>query len=239
MVNKFELTVLSSVRAVLFDLDGTLYHQRPVQLRMALELLLLPLRTLSPGRTRRVWSHIKGYRKLHERMRAMGHAEESLRELQLAETARSLGADLAEVRATVSEWMIQRPLPHVARAMRSDLPAFLQYLAQQDLTMGVLSDYPVEEKLGAMGVRDRFSLALCSSDPEINALKPHPRGLHHASEQWGLAPAEVLYVGDRQDVDAAGARAAGMPCAILSTAAGDEWTFPTIAALQQALEARR
>lgn len=230
----FRLDALARVRGVLFDLDGTLYHQAPVRNRMALELLMLPLRSLSPRETRRVWSHIKGYRKLHERMRDMGHAEQSLRALQVEETARQLGVDVEEVDATVSEWMIQKPLPFIARAMRSDLTGFLDYLDQRDLVLGVLSDYPVEEKLGAMGVRERFSLALCSTDTEINALKPNPRGLIHACARWGLEPDQVLYVGDRADVDAGAARAAGMPCAVLSSSAADEWTFPSIAALQQA-----
>ncbi|MFT5051962.1 MAG: FMN phosphatase YigB (HAD superfamily) [Chlamydiales bacterium] len=235
----FSLQALARVRGVLFDLDGTLYHQDPVRRRMALELILLPIRSLSPSKTRRVWSHIKGYRRLHERMRDMGHAEVSLRELQVSETARQLGVDVAEVDATVSEWMIQRPLPFIARAVRADLGALLDYLTGGDLALGVLSDYPVEEKLRAMGIRERFSLALCSSDTQINALKPNPRGLHHARAQWGLEPEEVLYVGDRADVDAGAARAAGMPCAIISSSAGDEWTFPSMNALQRAFEAQR
>ena len=35
---------------------------------------------------------------------------------------------------------------------------------------------------------------------------------------WGLAPNEVLFVGDRSDVDATGAAAAGMHCAIVGRA---------------------
>ena len=122
--------------------------------------------------------------------------------------------------------------------MRADLPAFLDYLSARKLHLGVLSDYPVEDKLRAMDVRDRFSLALCSSDAEINALKPNPRGLQHACAQWGLAPEEVLYVGDRADVDAGAAEAAGMPCAILDSSATGEWSFPSISALQKSLESR-
>ena len=53
---------------------------------------------------------------------------------------------------------------------------------------------------------------LCSTDKEINAFKPHPRGYLRACEEWGLQPQEVLYVGDRPEVDAKGAKAAGMPC---------------------------
>ena len=58
---------------------------------------------------------------------------------------------------------------------------------------------------------DAFSLVLCATDPEIDAFKPHPRGFLYACRRWSLDPAEVAYVGDRADVDLAGAAAAGMP----------------------------
>ena len=65
------------------------------------------------------------------------------------------------------------------------------------------------------GVADRMSVALCATDPEINAFKPYPKGFLHACTLWGLRPEEVLYVGDRPEVDAVGALNAGMPCVIL------------------------
>jgi FMN phosphatase YigB (HAD superfamily) len=64
-----------------------------------------------------------------------------------------------------------------------------------------------------------MSLALCATDPDINAFKPHPKGFLHACARWGLPPAEVLYVGDRPEVDALGAVQAGMPCALLGAGA--------------------
>ena len=79
----------------------------------------------------------------------------------------------------------------------------------------MFSDYPSGEKLEALGLDKRLSLTLCATDPEINAFKPHPRGFLRACELWDLDPAEVLYIGDRPEVDAVGAAAAGMPCAIL------------------------
>ena len=63
-----------------------------------------------------------------------------------------------------------------------------------------------------------FSVVLCATDPEVGAFKPHPRGFLAACERWQLDPAEVLMVGDRADVDAAGAAAAGMPCVIVGRA---------------------
>lgn len=239
MDKTFDLSVLGEVRGLLFDLDGTLYHQKPVQRRMAVELLMVPFLTFSPRTTRRVWRTIQCYRKLHEVVRARGHASENLYEFQMAETARRTGEDPEVVREIVEEWMLSRPLAHVASAMRDDLGDFLMYVARLGLRTGVLSDYPVEMKLKAMGLAEVFKPALCSSSPEINALKPHPRGFEHARAQWELPAHEVLYVGDRSDVDAAGARAAGMPCAILSTKETGPWFFRSMAELQGAMQAQR
>ena len=83
------------------------------------------------------------------------------------------------------------------------------------IKIGVFSDYPPELKLQALGVAGRFSVVLCSADPEIGRFKPHPRGFLVASARWQLDPSEVLVVGDRSDADAAGAAAAGMPCVIV------------------------
>nr|MBA3271566.1 HAD family hydrolase [Acidobacteriota bacterium] len=55
-------------------------------------------------------------------------------------------------------------------------------------------------------------------DPEVGAFKPNARGYVAAAVRWGIPPANVLYVGDRLDVDAPGAISAGMPCAILTRA---------------------
>jgi beta-phosphoglucomutase-like phosphatase (HAD superfamily) len=79
----------------------------------------------------------------------------------------------------------------------------------------VFSDYPPELKLKALGVAGRFSVLVCSADPEVGAFKPHPKGFLVASGRWQIDPSEILVVGDRPDADAAGARAAGMPCVII------------------------
>jgi FMN phosphatase YigB (HAD superfamily) len=91
-----------------------------------------------------------------------------------------------------------------------------------------------------------MSLTLSATDPEINAFKPQPKGFLHACALWGLPPAEVLYVGDRPEVDAIGAVNAGMPCALLgagaqrrgySQASADYVTFASFPRLHHALTA--
>jgi FMN phosphatase YigB (HAD superfamily) len=124
--------------------------------------------------------------------------------------------------------------------------AFFSFLEHKGIQAGVFSDYPVLGKLRALGLYERISLALCATDPAINAFKPHPQGFLRACAIWGLCPDEVLYVGDRPEVDAVGAAMAGMPCAILSTrrdsrVQGDlltkYLTFASFPELQQALTA--
>src|SRR4029453_19480281 len=56
-----------TIRAVLFDLDGTLYHQRPMRAFMALESLTMPLAGLS--RASRRWHALLEYRRALELFR--------------------------------------------------------------------------------------------------------------------------------------------------------------------------
>jgi putative hydrolase of the HAD superfamily len=82
----------------------------------------------------------------------------------------------------------------------------------------VFSDYPAEDKLRALGLGDHFDVVVSAVDPDVGAFKPDARGFLVAAGRWNLQAGEVLYVGDRPDVDARGAAAAGMPCAVLTRA---------------------
>ncbi len=231
------------VRAVVFDVDGTLYRQGPVRASMALELLAAPLLLRSIGRARRAWRAIGAYRRAQEELRGAADPRPDLARAQLRRAAERSGVPEAEVEAIVAEWMERRPLRHVRRFRRRDVPAFLDFLDARGIEAGVLSDYPAEAKLEAMGLASRFATVLCTTGPGIGAFKPHPRGFLRACEALGLPPAEVLYVGDRTEVDAAGALAAGMPCAIITTSrpragAGGVLEIDTFARLRSELESR-
>lgn len=63
-------------------------------------------------------------------------------------------------------------------------------------------------KLRRLGLRDRFECLLCSE--ELGHAKPAPEAFLAACDALGLPPHEVAYVGDKPDVDARGAEAAGL-----------------------------
>src|SRR5262245_43357859 len=145
--------VMPAIRAVLLDVDGTLYRQRPVQLRMAAEIGLLPVTARSLSRAREVARVIRTFRPLRAALRALGCPDEPLERLQYAETAKRTGVHAITVERIVAEWMFRRPLRHVARAKRSGLDAFLESALKRGWQIGALSDYPVWDKLAALGLR--------------------------------------------------------------------------------------
>ncbi len=230
------------VRAVVFDLDGTLYVQPPLRRRMLVELALAPLS--GPLRALRTTRLLKAFRREREHLRELGRPNEALEALQYERPAARLGAPPAELRAAVKDWMFERPLRHLAPCARPALPESLRRLQAAGLKLGVFSDYPVAQKLAALGVADFFPVQLDATDARINAFKPHPAGFQVAAELLGVRPAEVLYVGDRLDVDVGGARAAGMHAAWLTrsvapvpfTSAGDTHAvFPGLKELVDAV----
>jgi HAD superfamily hydrolase (TIGR01549 family) len=203
------------LRGVLFDVDGTLYHQGLLRALMMAELAAAPARLGSVPRARAVVRILRVYRSIHEEMRTERSEDRSLAVFQMRETARRLHVSEEDVRRVVAEWMGRRPLKYLRLCRRRELLPLLSDLERRSIRVGVLSDYPSLDKLEALEIASLVSPVLCTTDPEINALKPDPRGFWRACELWNLPPEEVVYVGDRPDVDARGAIAAGIRCIVV------------------------
>ena len=185
------------IRAVLFDLDGTLYRQAPMRLLMAGELATVPWMRRHPRGVPRLWKQLRAFREAREALRALGRPAELLERLQYSVPAERSGMPPTEIEEAVAEWMFQRPLKYLRHVARPGLHELFERLDAQGLKIGVFSDYPVRDKLEALEVAARVSLMLEATAPEINAFKPHPQGFSRACGRWALDPHEVLYVGDR------------------------------------------
>lgn len=70
---------------------------------------------------------------------------------------------------------------------------------------------PQTRKLRALGIHGRFETLLCAA--ELGVSKPDAAAFRAASEALALAPGELVYVGDQPEIDARGARDAGL-CAV-------------------------
>jgi HAD superfamily hydrolase (TIGR01509 family) len=211
------------IRAVLFDLDGTLYRQKPLRRLMTMELLTLPLS--GPARAPKRLQALRAYRRAQEALRS-GASRGPVATAQTKLAAQTSGLPEPEVSALVDEWMQRRPLKYLGWCRMPGTEALLDWLREQDVRLAVLSDYPAVDKLKALGWADRFDFVLSAADPEIGRFKPDPRGFMRACERWGLPPREVLMVGDRLEVDGAGAAAAGLPSVILGDRRPDGAAVP-------------
>ncbi|MET0579019.1 MAG: HAD family hydrolase [Ilumatobacteraceae bacterium] len=206
------LDQLDGARAVLFDVDGTLYRQGPVRRSMVARLVRAHLTRPATGLT--VMRVISAYRTAQETLREEGF-EGDVTDAQLAMAAARTGLDTDAVREVVERWMEVEPLGAVAVSGRSGLVELLDELGRRGTKLGALSDYPAAAKLEALGIADRFAVVLSAQDPRVQAFKPNPKGLRIALEALEVEPSAAVYVGDRAEVDEVAAAAVPMRCVLV------------------------
>jgi phosphoglycolate phosphatase len=210
-----------AIRAVLFDLDGTLADTAP-DLVGALNLLLaersqpaLPLERLRPYAS-------AGARGLI--LEGMGIAADDAD----YETLRTRFLDLYAANICVHTRLFQ------------GMDQLLRQLEQRSIFWGVVTNKPARftnPLIKALSLAGRASCVVSGDTTPYS--KPHPAPLLHAAELLGLPSSACLYVGDDlRDVQAA--RAAGMP--VLAAAfgylgdAGDPRNWGADAVIDQASE---
>jgi FMN phosphatase YigB (HAD superfamily) len=201
------------LEAIVFDVDGTLYRQDQLRRRMLVHLVRShAMRPVRGWRTARV---LQAYRRAQEDLRVL-NATEDIAGAQVTRTCERTGAQRDTVVEWVNRWMEQEPLAFLAECIQPGLREFLNACKARGQRLGALSDYPAEAKLEALGIAPFFDVVLCAQDPAIDCFKPNPRGLLVALTRLGSLASKSLYVGDRLDVDAPTAKAAGTRCAIVT-----------------------
>ena len=218
------------VRAVVFDVDGTLYDQRCMRLKMARELALRCLArpvTLAEARI------LKSFRRLREEL----SEEEAtgIGRLQYERAAGALGLPVARVESVVAEWILERPLRHAAACRRPGARRLFAALRDSGRRIGVWSDYPADGKLAAMGLE--ADAVVAALDPDVDRLKPQPAGLERALERLGVAADEALMIGDRDERDGEAARRLGCPYLLLADRPSGPREIDGLAALLESLRA--
>ena len=201
------------LRALILDVDGTLYRQRPVRGGMFWRLVRGCVRHPAQGYVS--FQVLRAYRRAQEVLRTPQGDAGDLAEAQCRLAGGWTGVDPQIVRECVARWMEQEPLALVAASVREGLLEFLQAAKHRGLRLGVLSDYPAARKLEAMRVAHFIEVVVCAQDIEVQRFKPDPRGLTVALRRLGVEGNQALYIGDRPDVDVPAARAAGIACVIM------------------------
>lgn len=110
------------------------------------------------------------------------------------------------------QWALQRR----DFVLRPGVLETLKQLRNRGLRLGIVSNIDrdqLDHMMELAGVASRFDFLLTSE--EARSCKPDGRIFEHALELAGCAPGEALFVGDSLDQDIAGARRAGIRCALL------------------------
>ena len=190
----------SAVELVVFDVDGTLYRQKPLRWTM----LRMLARDALASRSLRTLKVLADYRREREVLADDG-VEDFDPKLIAGVAARARLAPTA-VERIVEDWIETRPLPHLRRAMVAGVPALFKALRRSGRTIGVLSDYPAVAKIAALGLEADHIVAA----RDVGLMKPSPRGLLAVIAAADASPAATVLIGDRDERDGAAADAAGV-----------------------------
>jgi putative hydrolase of the HAD superfamily len=191
---------------VAFDLDGTLYPNYQLNLR------LLPFII-----------------KEHRLLIALGKARNALHagftedfppdcfyDVQARIMAKYLSADPEAVKAK-TERLIYRgwePLFKKITLYPYVLP-MLRKFRERGLKLGLLSDFPPDIKVDHLGLSGLWDVLLCSE--VVGRLKPDPAPFLALAEKMDLPPERILYVGNSVSYDVAGAKGVGMKAALIAS----------------------
>lgn len=186
-----------NIKGIGFDIDGTLYNNCFMYICSIPSLIKHPLLLSRFGKVR---SEIRKHRPV-----------ENYRRLQAGLIAESMGKSEVEIRARVEKHLYEdweksfriiKPLKGLDEGLRK--------LRAKGYTLGVLSDFPVQNKLQYLGLEDWD----CSFTSESTGyLKPHPEPFLELADRMNLPPEQILYVGNSYSKDVVGAAGVGMKTA--------------------------
>jgi putative hydrolase of the HAD superfamily len=202
------------VRAVLFDLDGTLMDHDGARVAGLAAHVAEQLPGLAEDELARLDGEWRRLEALHYDEYAAGRC--SFQE-QRRRRVRGLHAALGHAEPADAEadaWFAGY-LGHYRGAWRAFddvLPGLAALAAAHPAAaLGVVTNgegEPQRAKLAAIGLAERFPLVVASA--EVGLAKPDPAIFALACERLGVAPTATAHVGDRLDLDAHGAMAAGL-----------------------------
>lgn len=211
------------VKAVIFDVDGTLYDQRKLRRLMLIELLQY---YLTHPRYLHELKVIRDFRRERE-----NRAFETVVDLENAQynwVAQASELSPESVRTVVQKWIFNSPLRHLPSCRYPSVLKLFDILSNRGIATAIFSDYPAEKKLAILRLSP--CCIVCSTDRNVGCLKPNPKGLFAVAETLGVSVDHCLFIGDRDEKDGECARRAGMPYLILESNSGMNYIFETISA---------
>lgn len=189
------------LRALAFDIDGTLYPNYRMYLHSLGPALLHPRLAINFGIVRkkiRSVRPVKNFRHLQAEMLAERMGTSAEHAFAMAE------------RYLYENWHVSfrgvKPFPGVRKV--------LEEFKAAGFPLAAMSDFPIQGKLDYLGLGGIWDAAFTSEDTHY--LKPHPEPFERLIAELDIPPEEILYIGNSYAYDVLGARAVGMRTAHLA-----------------------
>jgi len=203
------------LKAIFFDLDGTLRHNLPSGGEFFADAIThfgVPLSSENRLLGFR-WEHFYWASSLDLKADKQKYNEENgdfwrhYAKRQLTAFGIST-AQAAELGPKISKYMEEFYRPQ--SIVPEDVMRVLPTLRERGYKLAVISnrDLPFQEEIETLGLAPFFDLVMAGG--EVNAWKPEPDIFLHACRRLEVTPAESIYVGDNYFADAVGARNAGL-----------------------------
>lgn len=196
------------IDVVLFDLDDTLFDHRD-SVRQGIEAHRASLQL--PGHAEEEFARWNALEEVHYHRYLTG-------ELDFLEQRRARARGFVEPHGQVladpdADAWFEAYLTHYESNWRlhTDAAACLDRMDARGIRVGIITNGDIAfqgAKLAGLGITDRFERVIASGS--VGFAKPDPRIFEHACAEFGVAPAQAMYVGDRLHTDAIGAAAAGL-----------------------------
>ncbi|TVR74322.1 MAG: HAD family hydrolase [Spirochaetaceae bacterium] len=215
------------IRALAFDIDGTLYTNMAMYRATALFALRHVRLFLAFGRARKLVRQEYPLQDLGERTVEL--------------TAKELEWDTERTRKALQK-VIYREWEQRLRSVQlcDGARELLVWLRRAGIRTAAMSDFPVAGKLSVLGLEGLWNVAFSSE--ETGYLKPRAEPFNRLIAELKLPAEEILYVGNSYEYDVLGASAVGIPAAHFTWRTPREskavFTFSRYSDLQEWLKPR-
>ncbi|MEM5948823.1 HAD family hydrolase [Spirochaetia bacterium 38H-sp] len=189
------------IKAVAFDLDGTLYPNYRMYL-------------LSVGFAFRHPYLVYCFNEVRKEIRKVRPVDD-FKTLQRDLLAKRMGVPPERADELIEKKIYQAWEQSLKRLRTYPfLKDVLVALREDGYKLAVMSDFPVLAKLGFLGLDDLWDTAFCTED--TGYLKPNPEPFMELAKRLDCEPSSILYVGNSYSYDIIGAHNAGLRSAHLT-----------------------
>lgn len=176
----------------IFDVDGTLYSQNKVRLRMFFKLIGFYF--IRFYKIKEFYA-LYFFRKLREKKEYSDYTVDKLFEV----VGKRINLDSSIVKSVINKWMFNEPLVLLKKYKYKNVIDYINEQQRLGKKIIIYSDYPAIDKLESMGVS--FDYLFVSGEKGLVNQKPSIAAMKKILKDTNIDSDKTVYIGDRDDRD--------------------------------------